>query len=488
MEQIAQVEHILMVSIYLGYSWSACRFCEKYLQTTKRKRALFFVMTACVWSLSNLVAAHMFLPYHRLLGDVFFAGLVLLLYEAAAEKKIFAASVFLLASKTVENICGALLSCTMLFWMHNLKDVSQPVIDDTKGDLVSYAALLSVILVIRWMERHFEGIFYDKINRWYLAAAMPLLVMTAVMDAAEWGASYGILFRSSGNMGIYYDQIFSHIGMCLLAVLNLAAAVFYIYGMDRGYLELRKDGQYRSKIAAYKMLAEQYSRSERLRHDMKNHVIALSILHEKKEWEKLGSYLKNMQEFGAVGRSEDITGNRAVDALLYQKRNAAESRRVRWECDVTIPKDSAMDEFDFCIIFGNILDNALAACEKLGDNDKRFIHIQAKAVKKCFLIEVKNSAEEENIVVKKCSEKPHVKNRLDGHGIGLLNVSEIVQRYDGVMHISRENSADVAGGEFVSGDKCKSAGHMQPERPACSRSDSGGVFVVSIMIPLKDLY
>ena len=48
----------------------------------------------------------------------------------------------------------------------------------------------------------------------------------------------------------------------------------------------------------YKMLEEQYGQLERLRHDMKNHIIGLRGLWESREWEKLGAYLEP-----AVGKS-----------------------------------------------------------------------------------------------------------------------------------------------------------------------------------------
>ena len=98
------------------------------------------------------------------------------------------------------------------------------------------------------------------------------------------------------------------------------AAGFYVFGMNRIYFEQEKSSQYHSQVAVYKMLTEQYRQSERLRHDMKNHVIALSALFQNKEWEKMGDYLKNMEGSG-LEDGGDMTGNKAVDALLYQKRN-----------------------------------------------------------------------------------------------------------------------------------------------------------------------
>ncbi|MEY8516048.1 GHKL domain-containing protein [Lachnospiraceae bacterium 29-84] len=276
--------------------------------------------------------------------------------------------------------------------------------------------------------------------------AIPLLVMVTVFDVAVWGASNGIMVRSGGEMGVYYDQMFSHAGFLALEVLSMAAAGFYVLGMNQIYLEQEKSGQYHSKIEVYKMLAEQYRQSERLRHDMKNHVISLSALSKDKQWEKIADYLKRMEGIALDG-CRDITGNKALDALLYQKWKQAEKENIKWECDVQAPRGYGINEFDLCVLFGNIVDNALEACGRMQRGERRFISIQAKTVKKCFLIEVKNSMDmTENSTDRFCDKGDSWE-----HGIGLMNVGDVVDKYDGAMDTE--------------------AGH--------------GIFVISILIPLK---
>lgn len=228
-----------------------------------------------------------------------------------------------------------------------------------------------------------EPVFYGKRKRWYVILALPLIMIITVFDVADWGASHGIMVRSGGSTGVYYDQIFSHAEFLVLTLLSMFAAGFYVLGMNRIYFEQEKSSQYHSQVAVYKMLTEQYRQSERLRHDMKNHVIALSALFQNKEWEKMGDYLKNMEGSG-LEDGGDMTGNKAVDALLYQKRKRADEKNIKWECDVQMPKDCSVNEFDLCVLFGNILDNALDACGRMRCGESCFINVQARTVKKFF--------------------------------------------------------------------------------------------------------
>ena len=45
-----------------------------------------------------------------------------------------------------------------------------------------------------------------------------------------------------------------------------------------------------------------------------------------------------------------------MDAILYQKQRQAEWENIKWECDVRMPKECCINEFDLCVLFGNILD------------------------------------------------------------------------------------------------------------------------------------
>ncbi|MDE5697837.1 MAG: ATP-binding protein [Lachnospiraceae bacterium] len=358
-----------------------------------------------------------------------------------------AASMLMVVVRMAAGFVSSFLSCLELIFLHVIKKIPEPFSKEWVIGLISGAGYCFAILAVRWMSKHLEPVFCGKPRKWYVILAFPLLVIIMVYDVAGWGASNGIMVRSGGSMGLYYDQIFSLVEFLVLAFLSMAAVGFYVFGMNRIYLEQEKSSQYHSQIAVYKMLSEQYRQSERLRHDMKNHIIALSALSRNKEWEKIDSYLKTMESI-ALDADGDMTGNKAVDALLYQKRKRAEEENIKWECDVQMPKEYCINEFDLCVLFGNILDNALEACGRMQRGECRFINIQAKTVKKCFLLEVKNSMD----ITEKCTDGFTDKGDSQKHGIGLLNVSDVVDKHNGVVNTEAEK----------------------------------GIFVISILMPFSD--
>ena len=432
MKQLSDyVDILVVVPFCLGYLWAAGKFCMKFLGASKRRERLFLIISFCSLLLRNILGRRYpdLYSFFAVSGSIFFVGLVMLFFRSDREKRILAASILIMVIKLVSEFCASLLDCLMLFFLHTVKKIPEPLFGDWGGGLVSGIGYCFAIFAIYLMSKRLEPVFCGKPRKWYVILAVPLLAIVTVYDVASLGASNGIMVRSGGDMGLYYDQIFSHSEFLVLAFLSMAAAGFYVFGMNRIYLEQEKSGRYHSQIAVYKMLAEQYRQSERLRHDMKNHIIALSALSRNKEWEKLDDYLKNM-EGTALDTARDLTGNKAVDAILYQKQRQAEWENIKWECDVRMPKECCINEFDLCVLFGNILDNALEACGRMRGDECRFINIQAKTVKKCFLIEVKNSMDKAEKFTEGCTNKGDSQK----HGIGLMNVSDVVDSYNGAVH------------------------------------------------------
>lgn len=436
----------------LGYLCMADKFCERYLRATKKKELLFLMLSFGGWLLFNLSDRWFPVPYilSAIMYRILLTGLVVLLYQAGWEKKVLAASILMNVGSLVENMAGSLLSCLILYFRHAVKKIPEPCFREWEIELTDCISFGLAALALYAITGYFKTVFQEKTGRWYVMLAAPLFVLLAVSDVAAWGAGQGIMIRSGGTMGLYYDQLFSHMEFCILSALSMTAAVLFVFGMNRVYLEQEKSGWYHAQIEVYKTLTEQYRQSERLRHDMKNHILALSALFRNQEWDRMGDYLKNMEGI-ALDAGVDMTGNKTVDALLYQKRKRAQEADIRWECDVQIPEGCGIHEFDLCILFGNLLDNALEACNRIQISYAGccFISVQAKAVKKCFLIEIKNSMDE----TEKAPDGFEGQGTAKGRGIGLCNVSDVVHGHQGVLELKADK----------------------------------GIFAVSVLIPMRDV-
>lgn len=224
-----------------------------------------------------------------------------------------------------------------------------------------------------------------------------------------------------------------------ISILMINLSVFYLYHMmAENYKNLRENDIYRQQTYAYKnqldVIMESQSRIRALKHDMKNHMLALQMLMRKKDWEEADRYLSSMQDFMANPAEYIITGNDAMDSLLNYKLQRANEILNTVEARVNIPEKLMLHSFDLNVVLGNLLDNAIEAA---GQTEEKELKIAMKLDKGILFINVRNSCQ--GIADGKIQRLETTKEDAPNHGIGLSNVRRIVEKYHGEMELVCEN-------------------------------------------------
>ncbi len=461
----------------LAVSGAQCIFLQKFLGAAKWKAGLFFLLQAAGYSLTVFWDGWGRFPYllRAAAHHLVFLWLVLLLFRGSRGRRLLAASLLLAAYVLGGPFWESLFCLLLLLGIHAAAPEPGLVLGAWGGCLAAGLGLaltaLGILGLCRFGSCCLDG-EEERPGSWYVLLAVPLLGFSGVADVAGWGASHGILVRSGGWLDIYYDQLLSYGGMCILTALAMAAAGFYLRGMVQMEREQQKSRRYQAQLAVYRMLEEQHRQSESLRHDMKNHILALTGLWEGQEWERLGEYLGQLTQAGGLGSGQEATGNRVVDTLLCQKGQTAREEGISWECCVNLPSECRIREMDWCILLGNLMDNAIRACSQLAEKERRFICLKGGRVKGCFLLEVENSVAEGRSqpdgvmrqaegAGKHPGEAKHQaedvgRKHLGGgrqhegdgkgevYGIGLRNVQDLVERYNGILRTERRDGVFAA--------------------------------------------
>lgn len=127
----------------------------------------------------------------------------------------------------------------------------------------------------------------------------------------------------------------------------------------------------------YKNLLERIEQSRIRNHDLRHHVNTLSGLCVDSNWEEVCLYVKNMDKDLRIVPHKAYCGNGALDSLLGHYESLCAEKNILFNCKVRLPDLANVQPLHLCVIFGNGLQNALEASEKLSENAERKISIRA---------------------------------------------------------------------------------------------------------------
>lgn len=188
----------------------------------------------------------------------------------------------------------------------------------------------------------------------------------------------------------------------------------------------------------YEAMEQQHFEIRRLKHDLANHIQVLSALPE----DKKESYARELAGSTALSQSFACCGDSTVNAVLTVKKSIMERCHIHMETDIEIPRQLPYDKTDICALYANALDNAMEACMKLQETQRK-ISLKSKAGRGIFCLKINNPVPDNEAVPQRTSEsllafataKPDKTN----HGFGLKSIQEIVKRYQGHMEIKTED-------------------------------------------------
>lgn len=185
-----------------------------------------------------------------------------------------------------------------------------------------------------------------------------------------------------------------------------------------------------------------YSGIRNIKHDMRNTlsiVMRLSAGDAGAEKEELDAYLAELNRTLDKLELRYRTGNAVADTLLNMKYH--EILRGMPECrldaeQLIFPAGLVIQSYDYGVILGNALDNAIEACKKLydqGSRDELFIRLSSFRRGNQFFIEVVNSFDGK-IFRGKEKEFPET-HKADKklHGMGLYHIKSTAEKYYGAV-------------------------------------------------------
>lgn len=221
----------------------------------------------------------------------------------------------------------------------------------------------------------------------------------------------------------YRVTVSSIIGRYLICVTTL----FLCWSVARDAENIKahneKDIQLALQHQYYRDLTEKVREDREARHDHKHNINAIRGYLANKDYEGLEEFCNAMEHDSSV--VIPITGNNALDGVLYHYARLAAENGVKMEFSCDFRRVSVKD-FDLCRLLGNALDNAFTAAQQY--DGERYIYVMSKTEEDMLMIIVVNSFDG---VLKKKNGKILSKKREDEPGIGISSMEQICAKYDG---------------------------------------------------------
>lgn len=185
-----------------------------------------------------------------------------------------------------------------------------------------------------------------------------------------------------------------------------------------------------------KEIIDMYTEMVGWKHDFRNHISMISGLLQVSTKEDVISYINEIDSSITKLDKNIYTDNIAINSILVSKIKAAEGKNIHISLNLKINSDIKVSSVDICTILGNLLDNSIEACDNI--KDYRFINLKIASEKNILVIKISNNTSSgyvNEIDGKFISSKNNYMN-----GIGLVQVDNIVKKYNGYVNRHHKNN------------------------------------------------
>lgn len=288
------------------------------------------------------------------------------------------------------------------------------------GQIANQLLSLITVAIIRVRKKNSDYVSLPWLY-WVCLVAFPIFSLYFLV----------ILFHT-GKM----NRVYTILNLVFLLIINFSVIVLYdlvISSMGTMTKGLLLEQQNRSYEKQLNIMQATIKANVTLQHDLRGHLLALKTYLNNNLTEDASAYVDKMLNVGMKNKNEIYrSGNTIMDSILNYKVQEALDMGIHVNANIRVPEGLGIDSFDIIVVLGNILDNAIDATAKVGDNKK--IRICLIYDRRRVMLEVQNTY---------CGEiqvRQGIPMTTKGdellHGVGLQNVRTVVEKYRGTVDIS----------------------------------------------------
>lgn len=325
-----------------------------------------------------------------------------------------------LVTLIIQFMCGLFDAAVFLFILQT------DTIDDSLINALIFLIVRCIVFIILFIVskkscNNFIANFLPKIPNYILAM---ILINIFISDGLVYTSGFSTTDIQLQTLLIKILAFANTLCLIVVLVSLLTNVLFRQYQKDINKI---LENQVQIQLKHYEKSEKINTEIRRFRHDYNNHMNCMKSLVQSGRYDELMDYINNISDAFPQSGFLYNTGNYIADAILTDKLENARKNGTNISFKGII--SPSINNTDLCIILGNILDNAVEACEKI-DGEKE-ISVFGGYQHGYFILIVKNPischVQTENGIP--ATTKPDTAY----HGFGLQNVESVVKKYDGIM-------------------------------------------------------
>ena len=291
--------------------------------------------------------------------------------------------------------------------------------------IASYS--LCIFVELKFLRKKFALLDYIPDKNWRALTFVPI--------------GFTVLFFLIGTYPVHFTKSVSNIIYiyAITAVMLLTYVIIFLSLVSQYNLQLSEytNSILTSQSESFQKQLEAINSTEEqvriIRHNLRYNLIVLSDMLAAGDTNGALEYIGSLGQKLDDSKKEVYCSNSTANAILAYYIERAESKGIKTEVQFAMPENISIDIMDFTAAVANALENAVNACAKVSEGQKR-LRIRTTESKQ-YIVEIANNYKGEVAF----DDEGLPTSRESGHGIGTRSISAFARKNNAVLDYDVNN-------------------------------------------------
>jgi len=295
------------------------------------------------------------------------------------------------------------------------------------------AFIIAYILMLVIVKRSIAPLFHYALenlhNNWLLLCALPITY--TLLSMLSGGSDYSLTAWQETS---YFRVLF------LSIICSAYLIIFIFFKQISEQLRMKNEQalltlQMNSMQTHLSELKNSQTLAAIYRHDLRHHLQYVNSCLSQSDYAELSNYIKSICSEIEQSIVQLYCENDSANMIISSYIAKAKGMETDIVVDAIIPAAIHITTTDLCVVLANGIENAIHACEKMGDKAKKIIQLCCYIKNEKLFIRITNPYDG---VVEFQDDIPVAE--AEGHGIGTKSIVNIAKKYNGIYSFTAKES------------------------------------------------